>query len=565
MGEEDMYPLKEKTFVFTGELSMDREEAKEKVILLGGRVTIAPSGKTTYLVAGEEPGPSKIEKAEALGITILNEEQFLKMITKNEKKCHDPVITDLPDGRSENEDINSHNEIWTEKYRPKERNEFVGNKEIINQLSDFLKGKSDKKAVLLSGSPGCGKTTMAYFVSNELNYNIVEFNASDVRNKSEIANKIKDGFVSNSIFSASKKKRVIIMDEIDGMTSDRGGIPELTRLIKNTKIPIICICNDRHHPKIRTLSNYCLDLRFRKLDSKQLLPRIREILKKEKKQIPDSLINDLVMHSNGDMRYILNSLQSLITKKSVSIKQANIFTKKTVLKNIFEIAAEMFKKGKIDSKLDLYFEEYSTMGMFVYENYLKVGYRNMNELYNASDSISFAEIFENKIYGPAQMWNLAPIHGFFACVNPTKVSFLREMVRFPMWLGHNSNALKNHRNLLKVLRHGYRHFKAERDCFRIFYLEILMRKYEIGLQTENIQECLDILIQYDLLKEDIELLFEMFPSVQQTFKKVPTKIKSSLTSKYKKIQRDLPYYVEDIKKSQIDEEEESVTEEVDFE
>lgn len=62
------------------------------------------------------------------------------------------------------------------------------------------------------------------------------------------------------------------MDEVDGMAGneDRGGIQELIQLIKTTKIPIICMCNDRNHPKIRSLVNYCFDLRFSR-------PRVEQI------------------------------------------------------------------------------------------------------------------------------------------------------------------------------------------------------------------------------------------------------------------------------------------------
>lgn len=61
------------------------------------------------------------------------------------------------------------------------------------------------------------------------------------------------------------KRAVIIMDEVDGMSAgDRGGMAELILLIKKTQLPIVCICNDRNSPKVRSLANYCLDLRFRR-------------------------------------------------------------------------------------------------------------------------------------------------------------------------------------------------------------------------------------------------------------------------------------------------------------
>lgn len=62
------------------------------------------------------------------------------------------------------------------------------------------------------------------------------------------------------------------MDEVDGMAGneDRGGMQELINLIKSTKIPIICMCNDRNSQKVRSLANYCFDLRFQK-------PRVEQI------------------------------------------------------------------------------------------------------------------------------------------------------------------------------------------------------------------------------------------------------------------------------------------------
>lgn len=67
-------------------------------------------------------------------------------------------------------------------------------------------------------------------------------------------------------------KRVLLMDEVDGMAGneDRGGIQELIALIKNSSVPIICMCNDRQHPKVRSLANYCFDLRFSKPRPEQI-------------------------------------------------------------------------------------------------------------------------------------------------------------------------------------------------------------------------------------------------------------------------------------------------------
>jgi DNA ligase (NAD+) len=73
-------PLANKTFVVTGTLeSMTRDAAKDRIKALGGKVTSSVSKKTDYLVCGASPG-SKLEKAQALGVEVLEEAAFLELI-----------------------------------------------------------------------------------------------------------------------------------------------------------------------------------------------------------------------------------------------------------------------------------------------------------------------------------------------------------------------------------------------------------------------------------------------------------------------------------------------------
>ena len=79
--DKDKLPLAGKTFVFTGGLeTMSREDAGEKVRALGGEVSSSVSKKTSYVVSGESSG-TKLDKARELGVTILNENEFLKLLT----------------------------------------------------------------------------------------------------------------------------------------------------------------------------------------------------------------------------------------------------------------------------------------------------------------------------------------------------------------------------------------------------------------------------------------------------------------------------------------------------
>lgn len=118
---------------------------------------------------------------------------------------------------------------------------------------------------MIHGPPGIGKTTAAHLVSKLLGFDVLENNASDTRSKSLLAAKVTSTIQNRSLNGyfkldgkepdAKKKKLVLIMDEVDGMSGgDRGGVGQMAALCRTTNIPIILICNDRSLPKMRPLT-----------------------------------------------------------------------------------------------------------------------------------------------------------------------------------------------------------------------------------------------------------------------------------------------------------------------
>ena len=239
------------------------------------------------------------------------------------------------------------------------------------------------KCALLSGPPGVGKTTTAYLVSKDLGYDVMEMNASDARSKKLLEASISDAVSSQSL-SRTSKNRVLLMDEVDGMAGneDRGGMAELINLIKASKIPVICMCNDRNHQKIRSLANYCFDLRFQRPRAEQIKGAMMSICFKEKLKIAPDALMEIIAGCNQDVRQVLQSLTMYKASDddskvdAASAKKEAEKSKKTSIKvGPFDVVRKVFsasehKNMSLFDKSDLFFQDYSLGPLFTQENYL---------------------------------------------------------------------------------------------------------------------------------------------------------------------------------------------------
>lgn len=175
------------------------------------------------------------------------------------------------------------------------------------------------------------------------------------------------------------------MDEVDGMAGneDRGGMQELIGLIKTSKIPVICICNDRQHPKVRSLSNYCYDLKFSKPRVEQIRGAMMSICFKEGVKLKPEALDEIATGANQDIRQVLHHLSILSSKeKNLSTEQAKLDAAKSkkdfklgpwdVTKKVFSI--EEHQNMSMMDKAGLFFQDYSLGPLFVQENYLQVSY-----------------------------------------------------------------------------------------------------------------------------------------------------------------------------------------------
>ena len=208
-------------------------------------------------------------------------------------------------------------------------------------------------------------------------------NASDARNKKSIQEELTDVVMSrsmNAMGSVKGQRRLIIMDEVDGMGgSDRGGVAELIKVIKNSKTPIICICNDRQSTKIRSLANSCYDLRVKRPTKTQIANRLIGIARAEGLRVEQNAAEMLVEQTGNDIRQVVNAMQmwraqsDSMTFMDVKTNGQRIEKDKMLRNSPFDACGMILgggQKESFDDRFNSFFIDYSLVPLLVQQNYI---------------------------------------------------------------------------------------------------------------------------------------------------------------------------------------------------
>ena len=233
---------------------------------------------------------------------------------------------------------------WTEKYRPKSTSQLKGVTPIIQKVLKWLQEwnpKQKQKGLLLIGPAGSGKTTLVYAIANDLQYDVVEVNASDVRNKEKITHLV--GLASNNrsilSYTSNLKNKLILIDEVDGIsgTDDRGGLSSLKDILKKTMVPIILTANDTESDKVVALEKLITKIEFQRLCEPTIYFVLKDIALKEHQNITPETLQFLAENSAGDLRGAINDLESLPTNKLPTLIPTNRDHDLTLLETIQNI------------------------------------------------------------------------------------------------------------------------------------------------------------------------------------------------------------------------------------
>jgi replication factor C large subunit len=235
---------------------------------------------------------------------------------------------------------------WTEKYRPKKLRDVVGNEDAIEKLTEWgaevCKAKS-KKAALLVGPAGCGKTSAAYALASERGWEVIELNASDQRSEGVIKRIVGPASTSNTF---SQTTRLIILDEADNLhgKEDRGGTKAITEIVKRSTQPLILTANDRYKMG-KGLLRYCKTIEFKRLEERIISRALRKISRSEGIEIENKALHALIENAHGDLRSAINDLQALSMSdlKLEGIGEGEIATgERDVEEDIFGVLKKIF-------------------------------------------------------------------------------------------------------------------------------------------------------------------------------------------------------------------------------
>ncbi|KAJ6059496.1 uncharacterized protein N7446_000145 [Penicillium canescens] len=606
------------SFVFTGvQETLGREEGAQLVKKYGGKVTGAPSSKTSFVVLGSDAGPKKLETIAKHGIKTIDEDGLFELIRRlpanggdgkaaekyaEKQKADEEKIrvmaaeidaeekrkkvaatpktpkTAAPSSQASQPSSSpqtSAGDLWTTKYAPTSLNMICGNKAPVEKIQtwlrnwhnsakyDFKKGGKDGsglyRAVIIHGPPGIGKTTAAHLIAKLEGYDIVETNASDTRSKKLVESSTLGVLDTTSLqgyfagegkqVEGEKKKLVLIMDEVDGMSAgDRGGVGAVAAVVKKTRIPIILVCNERKLPKMKPFDHVTFDIPFRRPTAEQIRARLSTICFREGLKIPLLLDQKTLNYDEGKQ-------MSKAWEKHVILKPWDIVSK--------ILSAQMFSPSStatLNDKVELYFNDHEFSYLMLQENYVKTKptlagkyqgkeqrLKSLELLDNAASSISDGDLVDRMIHGTQQQWSLMPVHAIFSFVRPASYQYgnFSERASFTSWLGNNSKHGKMSRYVKEIQGHMRLRTTGNRDEIRQQYMPLLQQKMIRRLMEEgkeSVDSVIDFMDGYFLTRDDFDAMVELgLGPMDESKVKLDTQTKATFTRLYNSRSHPLPF------------------------
>jgi replication factor C large subunit len=345
--------------------------------------------------------------------------------------------------------VNREDLPWPEKHRPRSTDEIMGNSKQISTIKNWiLSWKTrlpDKRAMLLIGPPGTGKTATVGALANDLDMEIVEFNSSDKRNKDSIETLVWRAATQQTL---DGRPRLILLDEVDGLsgTSDRGGIGAIVKVIKSSVHPILMTANDPDSPRLKDLYKICNVAQFEPVDAVAMSEVLRRIAKLNEAKVSADIIDQIAENAAGDLRAAISDLEAYV-KRGVTLESIESVTRdvrrgdEETLRRLFMTTnPKLARRILSESELD-----HDSLILWLEEN-LHLHFLTPEELDRGFEGLSLADLSLGRIMRNQNWKLLAYMYDFLAVgvgggrtdTPYRKVSYSRPSWPLLVWQGNKS-------------------------------------------------------------------------------------------------------------------------------
>jgi replication factor C large subunit len=293
--------------------------------------------------------------------------------------------------------------LWTEKYRPKNFDEVLGNikakKEILEWTEEWKNG-NPQKCLFLIGPPGTGKTSFAGLIANEFS-DSVELNASDKRSYDAIMGIVGEASSSMTLFGSRLK--LIILDEVDGLhgNDDRGGSRAINKILKDGIQPIVMMANDAYSNRIKSFKSKCQVIILRKVHTNSIVSLLKKICVKEGVEFEEHVLRTLAKRSSGDLRSAINDLEIMAKgEEKITSEDLEIVSQKDERSNIFDAVRTILKSktpANIKGAMRQVEADPSLLLEMVTEN-IPREYEKKHEIEKAYEMITQADVYLGRAF-----------------------------------------------------------------------------------------------------------------------------------------------------------------------
>ena len=302
-------------------------------------------------------------------------------------------------------------EEWTEKYRPGSLADVVGNDSAVRSMKRWadawVKGVPKRKALVLRGEAGIGKTSAALALAKDYGWDIVEMNASDHRNAESIRRVAGMGSVSQTftedgdfLTTAEGKRKLIVLDEADNLfgREDYGGARAIVETIRETSQPMILIVNDYYAltRKASAVKSLAESITFRRLDRRSVAAVLGRLCQEERVDVSAAVLDRVAENAGGDLRGAINDLQMLVEGRTrIGSEDIGALGKRNQETELNASLADMFGATTAKDARN------ATLGVdktpdelviWVDEN-IPLEFRSSHELAKAFDALSRSDIY----------------------------------------------------------------------------------------------------------------------------------------------------------------------------